>query len=579
MPPSLLWALMICVVSAAVAVKVRPRSQPLLHLFRSNTRRLNRPVQLIVQNAAPTSEENSAPAKDETTAVRFPSYFSLSKSPNTPSQSEPFKSCGQWWAIVIYPGGNKKKGRVGVYLKWLSSDPEATCDATFSLQLVGKQQGRRFNVEFSSGMRFVDPSRKALSIGLSPDFGSHLLETRLMQQFCGGGTFGDAVDICVSIKVWRTGRLVQSEGLLAAASRANRVFWQAPKDLRGSGGIRTGMVVVPVIAPGSAWPGGEPNLGRLLAEGSGGSRGFRGVRAAMFQAGSYPGVEYRVLRVFGPATSGIEGEPAEAFEAGPGSCLELKPLYPLVAALERPWPVRVSEEDVPALFSQGAYNTVAVGGAALTAAGGLALAALVSSYLSLYVIPSKSMSPTLEPGDVLLVEKVRGALARALPGKAGLLTPAPGEVVLFPPPDRLGALLRRSQASGGAPPRSTLFVKRVVARGGDRVAVDAVGEVAVNGQVVVGRDLCEAEPLNLIRRLIADPPEAPPGAPDYRTSVAVFPSEGGAPVPPGELFVMGDCSSVSVDSRVWGSLPQKNVVGRPLARIWPLSRVGVVRGP
>ena len=47
-------------------------------------------------------------------------------------------------------------------------------------------------------------------------------------------------------------------------------------------------------------------------------------------------------------------------------------------------------------------------------------------------------------------------------------------------------------------------------------------------------------------------------------------------VPRGAYFVLGDCAPASVDSRVWGTLPKDKVVGRPLLRVLPLSRFGMV---
>lgn len=90
------------------------------------------------------------------------------------------------------------------------------------------------------------------------------------------------------------------------------------------------------------------------------------------------------------------------------------------------------------------------------------------------------------------------------------MAPNKGDIVLFPPPPSLKDLMR----SSGKPPNDRdLFVKRVVGRGGDDVTVSSSGSVLINGQEPVGprRDLCEAEPLGLIRKFL---PQAPASSGD-----------------------------------------------------------------
>ena len=43
-------------------------------------------------------------------------------------------------------------------------------------------------------------------------------------------------------------------------------------------------------------------------------------------------------------------------------------------------------------------------------------------------------------------------------------------------------------------------------------------------------------------------------------------------VPPDPYFMLGDNTLFSADSRVWGSVPRKNLVGRPSLVFWPVSR-------
>lgn len=47
-------------------------------------------------------------------------------------------------------------------------------------------------------------------------------------------------------------------------------------------------------------------------------------------------------------------------------------------------------------------------------------------------------------------------------------------------------------------------------------------------------------------------------------------------IPPGSVFVLGDCPPSSVDSRSWGPLPVENVRARPFVRVLPFARAGMI---
>ena len=114
----------------------------------------------------------------------------------------------------------------------------------------------------------------------------------------------------------------------------------------------------------------------------------RNVRACFNSVSIPPGVEYRMLRMADPDTD------QDVFYHQPGADYELKPIHPLVSQLERPWPVRVKERDIPTLSALGSL---------CTAVTSLGTACLISHAISLCFIPSRSMDPTLQIGDVLLV--------------------------------------------------------------------------------------------------------------------------------------------------------------------------------
>ena len=48
-------------------------------------------------------------------------------------------------------------------------------------------------------------------------------------------------------------------------------------------------------------------------------------------------------------------------------------------------------------------------------------------------------------------------------------------------------------------------------------------------------------------------------------------------VPPDHLLVLGDNRNASLDSHLWGPLPQEALIGTAVLRYWPLNRLGWLR--
>lgn len=153
-------------------------------------------------------------------------------------------------------------------------------------------------------------------------------------------------------------------------------------------------------------------------------------------------------------------------------------------------------------------------------------------------IPSESMSPTLQPGDHILAMRAWLAYPR------GRL-PARGDIVTFLPPK---AAMELVDAGPPDDPRSKLrrqevWIKRVVGLPNEEVWVFQ-GRVYINGTPL---------PAGVYR-----------GEPNVRHAIFPFASSESLKLGPDELFVLGDNSDHSEDSRLWGPLKRDRVVGKYL---------------
>lgn len=150
-----------------------------------------------------------------------------------------------------------------------------------------------------------------------------------------------------------------------------------------------------------------------------------------------------------------------------------------------------------------------------------AVAVLIATlFLPILQISGDSMSPTLEHDEIVVLIKTKK----------------------FERGDLIGFYYQ-----------GKILLKRVIALPEDEVAIDAEGNVYVNGELL-------EEPYVTQKEL---------GDCDLE-----FPYK----VPGTSYFVMGDRRSNSVDSRISavGAISQEDIIGKVFIRVWPFSRLGFV---
>ncbi len=159
-----------------------------------------------------------------------------------------------------------------------------------------------------------------------------------------------------------------------------------------------------------------------------------------------------------------------------------------------------------------------------------------SSFANHYQVPSGSMQPMLMPGDRIAVNMM--AYGVRVPFTDIELIdrgdPAPGDVVVF-----------KSPADG------TRLIKRVVAVGGDTVAV-MDGRLWIDGKPLHDMDASDIEHFGTrdVRLDLRDG-----GGPDLATIT----------VPAGMALVLGDHRGNSADGRFFGLVPMKSLYARASA--------------
>lgn len=162
----------------------------------------------------------------------------------------------------------------------------------------------------------------------------------------------------------------------------------------------------------------------------------------------------------------------------------------------------------------------------------LVLALFIRTFIvQAFKIPSGSMLPTLKIGDYLLVNKFIYGIKMPFTGTViiPITNPKPNDIVVFKFPKD----------------PSLDYIKRVIAVGGDTV------EVRNKKVFVNGKPFLDKHGVHLDANLVGQRDNFGP-----------------VRVPPGKIFVMGDNRDNSYDSRFWGFVDQKAILGKAWIIYW-----------
>lgn len=147
-----------------------------------------------------------------------------------------------------------------------------------------------------------------------------------------------------------------------------------------------------------------------------------------------------------------------------------------------------------------------------------------------FIVRGDSMVPTFESGDYLIVDQITYRLEE----------PKRGDVIIMRYPKD----------------ESVYFIKRIIGLPGETVELQGLSVIIRRGP--------DTEPLILDQSFVSE---------DRRR-----PEFGTYTLGADEYFVMGDNRNESSDSRVWGALPRRDVIGKALVRLFPPQAIELYPG-
>lgn len=145
-------------------------------------------------------------------------------------------------------------------------------------------------------------------------------------------------------------------------------------------------------------------------------------------------------------------------------------------------------------------------------------------------VDGSSMEPMLSNGDNLIVDKITYRFT----------DPKRYDIIVFP--------FKYEE--------NTYYIKRIIGLPGETVQIDDQGSIYINGELLeegYGREIIQPDKIGIACNPIL--------------------------LGEDEYFVMGDNRNNSTDSRteVVGNIQREDIIGRAWVRIWPLSKIGILR--
>ena len=170
------------------------------------------------------------------------------------------------------------------------------------------------------------------------------------------------------------------------------------------------------------------------------------------------------------------------------------------------------------------------------------LALIIRSFIiQPFKIPTGSMEPTLLPGDRILVVRYIYGLRIPFTFKriAEFKKPKTGDIIVFNFPEDT----------------KRAFIKRCLAAPGDEIEIK-------NGEIWLNKKPIRTDPINKV----------------FYYNRGPWGTEGASlKIPDNSYFVLGDNSASSKDSRYWGFLDDKYLIGKAVLIYWPLNRIRILK--